>query len=57
MVKSTLNFNRELGMTLGITVFGIVQSHVFASELVSFFGNGNGSEHGGGWICAIPAWS
>ncbi|SLJ95318.1 MULTISPECIES: MDR family MFS transporter [unclassified Paenibacillus] len=53
--SSTLNFNRELGMTLGITVFGIVQSHVFASKLVSFFGNSNGSEQGGGVNLSDPS--
>ncbi|WP_239616530.1 MDR family MFS transporter [Cohnella mopanensis] len=38
--SSTLNFNRELGMTLGITVFGIIQSHVFTNKLTSMFGSG-----------------
>lgn len=38
--SSTLNFMRSLGMTLGITVFGIIQSHVFAKKLTSMFGSG-----------------
>lgn len=37
--SSTLSFTRELGMTLGITVFGIIQSHVFTNKLTSAFGN------------------
>lgn len=44
--SSTLSFTRELGMTLGITVFGIIQSHVFTNKLSSMFGSGeqaNGS--------------
>lgn len=31
--SSTLNFLRSLGMTLGITVFGIIQSHMFTKKL------------------------
>ncbi|RAV19406.1 MDR family MFS transporter [Paenibacillus contaminans] len=38
--SSTLNFNRELGMTLGITVFGIIQSHVFTNKLAAVFESG-----------------
>ncbi|QGQ99105.1 DHA2 family efflux MFS transporter permease subunit [Paenibacillus psychroresistens] len=38
--SSTLNFMRSLGMTLGITVFGIIQSHVFMNKLGSVFGGG-----------------
>jgi ABC-type glycerol-3-phosphate transport system permease component len=38
--SSTLNFMRSLGMTLGITVFGIIQSHVFMNKLSSMFGGG-----------------
>ncbi|NHN30497.1 MDR family MFS transporter [Paenibacillus agricola] len=30
---STLNFVRSLGMTLGITIFGIIQSHSFANKM------------------------
>ncbi|WP_202915347.1 MDR family MFS transporter [Paenibacillus paridis] len=44
--SSTLSFTRELGMTLGITVFGIIQSHVFTNKLSSMFDSGeqaNGS--------------
>jgi len=42
--SSTLNFNRELGMTLGITVFGIIQSHVFLNKLTNAFSNGQQPE-------------
>ncbi|CAK4847134.1 unnamed protein product [Aphanomyces euteiches] len=38
--SSTLNFMRSMGMTLGITVFGIIQSHVFMNKLASVFGGG-----------------
>jgi EmrB/QacA subfamily drug resistance transporter len=38
---STLNFNRSLGMTLGITIFGIIQSQSLTSKLtVAFESNG-----------------
>lgn len=36
--SSTLNFMRSLGMALGITVFGIIQSHVFMNKLATKFG-------------------
>jgi EmrB/QacA subfamily drug resistance transporter len=36
---STLNFNRSLGMTLGITLFGIIQSHSLTDKLKKAFGN------------------
>lgn len=35
---STLNFLRSMGMTLGITVFGIIQSHSFSNKLAALFG-------------------
>ncbi len=38
--SSTLNFMRALGMTLGITIFGIIQSHTFTNRLASMFGGG-----------------
>ncbi|NOU66538.1 DHA2 family efflux MFS transporter permease subunit [Paenibacillus sp. LMG 31461] len=38
--SSTLNFMRSLGMTLGITVFGIIQSHHFANKLAGMFSAG-----------------
>ncbi|TXK84435.1 MDR family MFS transporter [Paenibacillus sp. N3.4] len=38
--SSTLNFLRSLGMTLGITVFGIIQSHTFTKKLTSAFAGG-----------------
>lgn len=37
--SSTLSFTRELGMTLGITVFGIIQSHIFTNKLAATFSN------------------
>ncbi|GIP40187.1 MFS transporter [Paenibacillus sp. J31TS4] len=37
---STLNFNRSLGMTLGITIFGILQSHSLTDRLTRAFGGG-----------------
>jgi hypothetical protein len=40
--SSTLNFLRSLGMTIGITVFGIIQSHVFMRKLTdTFAGSGD----------------
>lgn len=38
--NSTLNFMRSLGMTIGITVFGIIQSHIFLNKLSTVFGAG-----------------
>lgn len=38
--SSTLNFNRSLGMALGITVFGIVQSHSLLGKLTQSLGQG-----------------
>lgn len=35
---STVSFLRTFGMTIGITVFGIIQSHVFANRLTERFG-------------------
>ncbi|WP_372008815.1 MDR family MFS transporter [Paenibacillus chitinolyticus] len=35
--SSTLNFLRSLGMTLGITIFGIIQSHAFTRKLTESF--------------------
>lgn len=35
--SSTLNFLRSLGMTLGITIFGIVQSHSLTRKLTEAF--------------------
>ncbi|MGG6310865.1 MDR family MFS transporter [Paenibacillus macerans] len=44
---STLNFNRSLGMTLGITIFGILQSHALTSRLTEAF-----AAHGAGATAA-----
>lgn len=35
--NSTVSFVRELGMTVGITVFGAIQSHMFANKLKDVF--------------------
>lgn len=40
--SATLNFLRSLGMTTGITVFGIIQSHLFTKKLTSAFAGMNG---------------
>ncbi|WP_238996728.1 MDR family MFS transporter [Paenibacillus pinistramenti] len=45
--SSTLNFLRSLGMTLGITVFGIVQSHLFSRKMESLAGSGSAGAAGG----------
>ncbi|GGD94068.1 MDR family MFS transporter [Paenibacillus nasutitermitis] len=42
--SATLNFLRSLGMTLGITVFGIIQSHLFTRKLGDSFPGGTGEE-------------
>lgn len=39
--SATLNFNRSLGMALGITIFGIVQSHSLLSKLTASLGKGD----------------
>jgi EmrB/QacA subfamily drug resistance transporter len=40
--SSTLNFVRSLGMTIGITVFGIIQSRDFIGKMSGAFGAGEG---------------
>ncbi|MFC4809377.1 MDR family MFS transporter [Paenibacillus sp. GCM10023250] len=35
--SATLNFLRSLGMTIGITVFGIIQSHAMMNKFASLF--------------------
>jgi hypothetical protein len=45
--SSTLNFIRSLGMTIGITTFGIIQSHVFTGKLKDFFAPGGAGASGG----------
>ncbi|GAA3410192.1 MDR family MFS transporter [Paenibacillus hodogayensis] len=45
--SSTFNFLRSLGMALGITICGIIQSHSMTSRLTdAFAGNGGPSEGG-----------
>jgi MFS family permease len=36
-VNSTVSFIRSLGMTIGITVFGIVQRNIFSDDLKALF--------------------
>ncbi|MBB6673439.1 MDR family MFS transporter [Cohnella nanjingensis] len=40
--SATLNFLRSLGMTIGITVFGIIQSHSMNNKLTALFSGGGG---------------
>jgi len=45
--SSTLNFNRSLGMVLGITIFSLVQNHALTSKLAAFLtGASNGVASG-----------
>lgn len=44
--SATLNFLRSLGMTIGITVFGIIQSHVMTNKIKDAFAGG-GAEGSG----------
>ncbi|MFC3745973.1 DHA2 family efflux MFS transporter permease subunit [Paenibacillus sp. GCM10012306] len=44
--SATLNFLRSLGMTVGITSFGIIQSHYFTGSLTSMFAGGAGAPAG-----------
>ncbi|MFE5322716.1 MDR family MFS transporter [Paenibacillus sp. NPDC056579] len=39
--NSTLTFLRSLGMTLGITIFGIIQSHALTKHLTESFAQGS----------------
>lgn len=45
--NSTIAFLRSLGMTVGITIFGIVQRNGFADRLTSLFGAGGNGAGGG----------
>ncbi|MDQ0192890.1 MDR family MFS transporter [Paenibacillus wynnii] len=47
--SATMNFIRSLGMTLGITAFGIIQSHYFTDSLSKLFtgGGSDGAAAGG----------
>jgi len=40
--SSTFNFLRSLGMTLGITMFGMIQNHTFSQQMNPIF-SGNGA--------------
>lgn len=46
--SSTLNFIRSLGMTVGITIFGILQSNSFTNRLTDAFGGAAGAPAAGG---------
>ncbi|MCR8642876.1 MFS transporter [Paenibacillus sp. N1-5-1-14] len=52
--SSTLNFNRALGMTLGITIFGIIQSHALNSELTAVFAGAGASGLPAGFNISDP---
>ncbi|CAH1194222.1 Multidrug resistance protein 3 [Paenibacillus auburnensis] len=41
--SATLNFLRSLGMTIGITTFGIIQSHYFSSKMAGMITGSGGS--------------
>jgi predicted MFS family arabinose efflux permease len=45
--SATLNFIRSLGMTIGITAFGIIQSHYLSSKLTEVFTGTAGAAPGG----------
>ncbi|MCE3201826.1 MDR family MFS transporter [Paenibacillus sonchi] len=45
--SATLNFIRSLGMTIGITAFGIIQSHYLSSKLNEVFSGTAGAAPGG----------
>lgn len=45
--SATLNFLRSLGMTIGITAFGIIQSHYFSANLTKVFSAGTGAAPAG----------
>ncbi|GLY11662.1 MDR family MFS transporter [Pseudobacillus badius] len=46
--NSTNSFLRSLGMTLGVTIFGIIQQNVFTDKLADAFkGMGGGAQAGG----------
>ncbi|MFC5650993.1 MDR family MFS transporter [Paenibacillus solisilvae] len=42
--SSTLNFMRSLGMTIGITIFGLIQSHTFGSKMANLMTGGSSGE-------------
>ncbi|TCP27086.1 hypothetical protein EV207_11864 [Scopulibacillus darangshiensis] len=45
-VNSTIGFVREFGMTVGITIFGTIQSHDFANKLKDAFAGMGGVPQG-----------
>ncbi|MFC4778212.1 MDR family MFS transporter [Paenibacillus sp. GCM10023252] len=46
--SATMNFIRSLGMTLGITIFGIMQSQALTNKLATAFGGGGAGGAGEG---------
>jgi len=42
--SSTNSFSRSLGMTLGVTIFGIVQRNLFSSKLADLFAGAQGGQ-------------
>jgi EmrB/QacA subfamily drug resistance transporter len=57
--SATLSFIRELGMTVGITVFGIIQRNLFTHDLKSLFAGGGSIpqawSHGDPHAMLLPA--
>ncbi|MBJ9987075.1 MDR family MFS transporter [Paenibacillus sp. S28] len=53
--SSTLNFLRSLGMTIGITTFGLIQSHSFTREMTKGFGSAGAGAANAGGAAAMPA--
>lgn len=51
---ATLNFLRSLGMTIGITVFGIIQSHAFTRKLTDTFASSGGQMPQGSELSSNP---
>ncbi|SDD00640.1 drug resistance transporter, EmrB/QacA subfamily [Paenibacillus sp. UNCCL117] len=45
--SSTMSFVRTLGMTLGITIYGLIQRNAFAARMGESFGAGSGTPGGG----------
>ncbi|MFD2614454.1 MDR family MFS transporter [Paenibacillus gansuensis] len=52
--SATLNFLRSLGMTLGITIFGIMQSHMLTKKLSDAFAGAGGAQAPEGVDLADP---
>jgi len=48
--NSTMAFLRSLGMTLGITIYGIIQRNIFAHQLTTAFANGKANTPSSGTL-------